>query len=97
MRNRRRLWSGLRIFFELKLGLTASGPEVEGMASLRPSPFWDLDFGVYNGVYNASQMDFDWEFFYNYLGIKMKDSILEVRSCMTLLRIALLMLSVKSM
>ena len=49
------------------------------MASIRLPPYFDLDFGSTAGAFNFSGIDFDWEFFYTYVTIKTKDSILEVR------------------
>jgi len=39
----------------------------------------DIDFGESYKTLNFSHLDFDWEFFYNYIFFKMKDMILEVR------------------
>jgi len=39
-----------------------------------------MDFGDSDKTLNFSQLEFDWEFFYRYVGVKMKDMILEVRT-----------------
>lgn len=55
-----------------------SGQEAQNIASIRYPPFWDIEFGNSDKTLNFSQLDFDWDFFYSYIGVKMKDMILEV-------------------
>lgn len=55
------------------------GPQSENLASIRYPPVVDFGFGEGYNASTYSQINLDWEFFYNYLGMKMKDAILEVR------------------
>lgn len=57
-----------------------SGPLVEILlsSSLFP-PFLDVEFSQ-SQMLDFSQYDFDFEFLYGYVGAKVKDMILEVRS-----------------
>jgi len=52
---------------------------MKDIISIKFPPFFDIQFGNSYESLNFSQYDFDWSFFYYYVGAKMKDIILEVR------------------
>lgn len=56
-----------------------SGKEAQSFASLLLPPFLDIEFGGSNNL-DLSKLNFDWDFFYGYVGARVKDMILEVRS-----------------
>jgi len=64
----------------LKISLNIiSGQGTQELASIRYPPYWDIEFGNGNKKLNWSRLDFDWEYFYNYVSVKIKDMVLEVR------------------
>ena len=64
---------------ESKCGWIISGPEIRELAEIKYPPFVDLEFGERFKALNLSNLDVDWEPFYNYVFIKAEDMMLEVR------------------
>jgi len=62
---------------------TISGPEIQKLFSFtqlgRFPPVTDIQFSDSYEMTDVSQFDFDWVFFYGYVGVNVKDMILEVR------------------
>ena len=68
----------------LIFGYNISGPEIQRMAPLVYSVLLPPVIGIemvdsYKTI-SLPQFDLDWEFVYDYVGVKVKDMILEVRS-----------------
>ena len=54
--------------------------EISNLDAIRLPPFWYTEHRENFRVLNVSQLAIDWEFIYEYVGIKREDLMLEVRS-----------------
>ena len=53
--------------------------DLKDTVSIRFPPYLDIDYEDFFRSINFSQFDFDWEFFYSIVFVKLKNNILEVR------------------
>jgi len=73
----------------LIFGCYISGPETQKFAPLVDSvlmpPLMDIEMVDSHKTFTLPLFDLDWKFVYSYVGVKVKDMILEVRSQSALL------------